>query len=205
MNTTKTLSVQAHLNQGLTNKKTSNSYKRIPCCFTKFKEALVVNNDSQIALFYPICYQQILKYATSILKDTIEGEEAASHVIEKLLSNYTKIVQPTKWVLTVTKNWCFTQLTTKARRKYIQQNEIKHTVSFAISPDAYYNLAQHEVHQTMMQKLRKEEAEIINLKIKGYSNPEIASKLGISTKTVSNRTSIIRSKLKDSIYNLGTN
>lgn len=164
--------------------------------FDKLVSALKAHDAAAINTLYHTCFSQIHRYATCLLRNPTDAEEAASHVIEKLLAHYESIEDAPRWIFTVTKNWCRTRFSREARRKEIREGSYANTLETVSLPGGYHKLVSEDLLSEIAKALNPAEQTLLQYRIDGMSNPEIAETLQLSIKTVSNRNSIIRKKLK---------
>ena len=131
-------------------------------------------------------------YCLGVLHDEQSAENCAT---EALVKTYTyrqpkEIKDPEKWLFVVAKNKCISEL---RKVKRMDSNEPNETSVISQIEDP---LVSSDIDQIIMTELDEDEKSIWSLHADGYSNQEMAEQLNSSPKTMANRKSIIRNKLK---------
>ncbi len=124
------------------------------------------------------------------------AENAASDTLIKLLQ-YPKpeeIDNFESWMYTVAKNVCLTHLSNLKRRKKLLDDNYQLEQEHLPEVDEIFSL--ENIDELIRSNLDKKEYKIWQLHQQGYDNREIAEMIDASEKTVANRKSAARLKLK---------
>lgn len=128
---------------------------------------------------------------------TIElAENAASETLIKLLQyeRPSEIENFESWLFTVAKNECNTVWSTTERRKKILEDNYEIVNSHR--PEAEEKLAIENIDRIIKENLDDTDYKIWQWYQQGYDNHEVAEMAGLNEKTVANRKSAARNKLK---------
>ncbi len=127
-------------------------------------------------------------------------EIAEGYASEALIKTYTqenpeKIKNLEQWLFTLAKNMCLSYLRTIKRRSEILE-EISIHKNTIQSPEIEQNQAVENIDQLIRIELNEIEYSLWKLHAQGFDNDEIALKIEMNSKTVANKKSDIRSRLK---------
>lgn len=134
---------------------------------------------------------------------TIElAENVASDTLIKLLQypNPAEIESFEGWLFGVAKNECLSFLSKSERRRKLLSDNYK--IERAQNPDAETTFSMESMDRLIQLSLDDKEYKIWQLHQQGYDNLEIAEMLGSSEKTIANRKSVARAKLKTAFKKL---
>jgi RNA polymerase sigma factor (sigma-70 family) len=145
---------------------------------------------------YSYYHKSLTAFCVGRLKDIELAENAASETLMKLLQyeRPSEIENFENWLFTVAKNECNTVWSTSERRKKILENNYEIVNSH--NPEAEENLAVENIDQLIKENLDDTDYTIWQLYQQGYDNQEVAEMAGLNEKTVANRKSAARNKLK---------
>lgn len=140
----------------------------------------------------------------SIVGNLDQAENVASETLIKLLqqSNPEEIENYEGWLFSVAKNQCLTTLSkTERRKKLLSENY--HQEKDHI-PDVEMKFSLENIDDIIKTTLDAKDYNIWQLHQQGYDNSEIAEIIASNEKTVANRKSIARTKLKHVFKKLNT-
>ena len=167
--------------------------------------AYVKNKKRGFDGLYASYYEQLLVYCMGKLRHLDLAEDAVAEIFIKILSfeKPETIESPNKWIFTLAKNHCLSYWNKLNRRDHI--------LSEILPPSKQFRTYQMDdridlktIQQLISDTLDEDESKIWNFALEGFSNSEIAEKLAITAKTVANKKSMIRDKLKEVLKeNLG--
>lgn len=147
---------------------------------------------------YAAYYEQILVYCMGKLRHLDLAEDAVAEIFIKILKfdQPETIERPNQWIFTLAKNHCLSYWNKTNRRDHILSEILPPSGQFRA-----YNMSVNIDLQTMQKliddTLEEDESKIWHFALDGFSNGEIAEKLMITAKTVANKKSMIREKLKE--------
>lgn len=124
------------------------------------------------------------------------AENAASDTLIKLLQ-YPKpeeIDNFESWMYTVAKNVCSTHLSNTQRRKKLLDDNYQMEQNHLPEVDKIFSL--ENIDELIRSNLNEQDYQIWQLHQQGYGNQEIAEMISSTEKTVANRKSMARIKLK---------
>ena len=159
-------------------------------------EKYVRGDKTAFGELYTFYHKSLTAYCMGLLKSRELAENAASETLVKLLQYPTpaRIENFENWLFTVAKNECLTQLTTtERRRKLLEKN---YEVKRELKPEVEQKFSIENIDQLLQQHLDETDYKIWQLYNQGYDNHEVAEILGLNEKTVANRKSSARNKLK---------
>lgn len=159
-------------------------------------ERYVHGDRAAFGELYSFYHKSLTAYCWGRLKNRELAENAASETLVRLLQHPrpAEIENFENWLFTVAKNECNTVWSTAERRKkllednYVTLEEHVPEIDEAISIE--------NIDTIIRQSLDEVEFNIWQLYQQGYDNAEIAEITGIQEKTVANRKSVARGKLK---------
>jgi RNA polymerase sigma factor (sigma-70 family) len=145
---------------------------------------------------YSRYHKSLTAYCLGRLKERALAENAASDTLLKLLHHASpaSIDNFESWLFTVAKNECNTYWSTLERRKELLK--INYEVEVERRPEAEDHISSENMDQILRENLDDIDYRIWRLYREGYDNVEVASMMSLSEKTVANRKSATRMKLK---------
>lgn len=159
-------------------------------------ERYVQGDRSAFGELYSFYHKSLTAYCMGRLKTIELAENAASETLIKLLQypRPSEIDNFENWLFTVAKNECNTVwATAERRRKLIEAN---YEVVNDQLPEVEGKFSVENIDELIRQNLDQTDYKIWQLHQQGYDNDEISEITGINEKTVANRKSMVRSKLK---------
>jgi len=145
---------------------------------------------------YSYYHKSLTVFCVGRLGNIDLAENAASETLIKLLEypNPEKIENYENWIFAVAKNVCSTYQSKSTRRK----NILNENYNFEInqSPEVESKMSVDNIDQLIRSNLDDRDYKIWQLHQQGYDNQEIADILDSTVKTVANRKSTARQKLK---------
>lgn len=162
-------------------------------------EKFVGGDRDAFGVLYSRYHRSLTAYCIGRLKDRELAENAASDTLLKLLhhSNPGSIDNFESWLFTVAKNECNTYWSTLERRKELLKNNYE--VEVEQRPEVDDRLSSENMDQIIRDNLDETDYRIWKLYHEGYDNQEVATMMNLNEKTVANRKSAARMKLKDII------
>ena len=162
------------------------------------------DNDAMGAL-YELLHGRLTLYCYGWMKDQALAENMASESFVRLLSQarQAEIDTVEAWLFRVARNLCLNQLNQQTNRRSIWEQIGKRFATIK-APEALDQLASQDWQERTQQWFSTEDQDIWRLHEEGYTNEEIATKLGLRAKTVANRKSMIRNELRDKIRQYGS-
>ena len=156
----------------------------------------VHGDKSAFGELYTYYHKSLTAYCLGRLKIIELAENAASETLVKLLQHPrpAEIESFENWLFTVAKNECNTYWTTSARRKKLLENNYE--VMSDHHPEIEEKFSAENIDQLIRQNLDDTDYRIWQLHQQGYDNNEVAEIIGLNEKTVANRKSAARNKLK---------
>lgn len=100
-----------------------------------------------------------------------------------------------QWLFTVARNLCISHLRTEKRHKEIL-SEIYADRKIGHIPEVEESQAEEGIDKMIKQALNNDEYKLWQLHSQGFDNEEISIKVGMNPKTVANKKSVIRGRLK---------
>jgi RNA polymerase sigma-70 factor (ECF subfamily) len=127
------------------------------------------------------------------------AENVASETLVKLLQypRPAEIENFESWLFAVAKNVCLTQISTSKRRDQLLNENLE--IRSVQSPEVEQNFSLENINQIIKENLDEKDHKIWQLHQQGYDNAEIAEIIGSTEKTVANRKSAARIKLKTAL------
>lgn len=153
---------------------------------------------SAFGLLYQNYHQRLTFFCLGILKEESLAEDIASETLNKLLqyANPADIRNAEQWLFTVAKNACFSAMQQSKRRKEAE-TDISLRIVTVQESGAQGKMLREDMDQVIENTLSEKERMVWKLHQAGYDNEEIASKTGMSIKTVANHKAIARKKLRE--------
>lgn len=152
-----------------------------------------VNGDTEaFGDVYQAYLPMLTLYCLGVLHDRQTAEHCATESLIKTMNhrNPETIQDPEKWLFIVAKNQCISELRKAKRLSFMEPNENQR----ALHPQN--SLRKEEIDSIIESTLSSSEQDIWHLHSEGYTNDELAAKLGSTPKTMANKKSEIRLKLK---------
>jgi RNA polymerase sigma-70 factor (ECF subfamily) len=161
-----------------------------------------VNGDkAAFGELYTYYHKSLTAFCLGRLKSIALAENAASETLIKLLQ-YAKpgeIENFERWLFTVVKNECNTIWSTAERRRKLLEDNYE--VVNNHTPEVDEKFSVENIDQLIRQNLDETDYRIWQLYQQGYDNNEVAEIMRMSEKTVANRKSAARNKLKTVLKN----
>lgn len=160
-------------------------------------EKYVGGDREAFGILYSKYHKALTAYCIGRLNDRELAENAASDTLLKLLNhpNPESIDNFESWLFTVAKNECNTHWSSQERRKeLLKQN---YEAELERRPEAEDRLSSENIDQVIRNNLDDTDYRIWKLYGEGYDNDEVASMMNMNEKTVANRKSAARMKLKN--------
>lgn len=153
---------------------------------------------------YTHYHKSLTAYCIGKVGNIEQAENVASDTLVKLLQ-YPKpeeIENFEGWIFGVAKNECLTFLTKSERRRKLLNENYK--VEREQKPEAEMSFSIESMDHLIQSTLDEKEYKIWQLHQQGYDNLEIAEMIDSSEKTIANRKSAARTKLKIAFKELNT-
>ncbi|MEP1096346.1 MAG: RNA polymerase sigma factor [Cyclobacteriaceae bacterium] len=156
----------------------------------------VAGNKSVFGELYTYYHKSLTAFCIGRVGNIEQAENVASDTLIKLLQypNPEDIENFESWIFSVAKNECFTYLTTSERRKKLLDKNYR--VDQEHSPEVEMRFSMENMDHLIQSTLEEKDCKIWLLHQQGYDNQEIAEIVGSTEKTVANRKSSARNKLK---------
>ena len=159
-------------------------------------EKYIQGDRDAFGVLYSKYHRSLTAYCIGRLKDKALAENAASDTLMKLLHhpNPESIDNFESWLFTVAKNECNSHWSAQQRRsELLKENYVAQTEH---RPEVEDHLSSENVDELIRSSLDETDYRIWKLSHEGYDNEEVASILNMNEKTVANRKSAARMKLK---------
>jgi RNA polymerase sigma factor (sigma-70 family) len=168
-------------------------------------ERYVHGDKAAFGELYTYYHKSLTAFCMGRLKTIELAENAASETLIKLLQyeHPTEIENFESWLFTVAKNECNTVWATAERRRKLLEDNFEQVNSHV--PEVETKYAIENIDDIIRQNLDVIDYKIWQLYQQGYDNNEVAEIMGLSEKTVANRKSSARSKLKTVLKDLMRN
>lgn len=164
-------------------------------------ERYVQGEKAAFGQLYTFYHKTLTAYCLGRLKNLELAENAASDTLIKLLQHPrpAEIENFESWLFTVAKNECTTLwLTAERRKKLLEKNYQK--INDHV-PEIEEKISLENIDQLIRHNLDDVDYRIWQLHQQGYDNHEVAEITGMNEKTVANRKSAARMKLKTLLKN----
>lgn len=162
-------------------------------------KSYISGDKEAFGTIYAYFHKSLTAYCIGRLRSLELAENAASDTLIKLMQ-YKKpeeIENFENWMFTVAKNICTTHLTkTERRNKILKDN---YQIENTHEPEVNSVFLNENIDRIISANLDKRDLAIWQMHQQGYENHEIALEIGISEKTVANRKSMARFKLREVI------
>ncbi|MEP5612193.1 MAG: RNA polymerase sigma factor [Cyclobacteriaceae bacterium] len=162
----------------------------------------VAGDKSVFGELYSYYHKSLTAFCVGRVGTIEQAENVASDTLIKLLQ-YTKpeeIENFESWLFGVAKNECLTYLSTSERRRKLLDNNYR--IEREHSPEIEMRLSMENMDHLIQATLEERDYKIWLLHQQGYDNQEIAEIVGSTEKTVANRKSSARLKLKSAFKKL---
>ncbi len=156
-----------------------------------------VNGDREAFGQLYACYHKTLTaYCLGWLRNIELAENAASETLVKLLQypRPGEINNFEGWLFTVARNECATYWSTSERRRRLLEENYEKPVK--LNPEIEETFSVENIDKLIRENLDETDYRIWELHQQGYDNHEVAQIVGMNEKTVANRKSAARTKLK---------
>lgn len=165
-------------------------------------QRFVTGDKSAFGVLYAHYHKGLTAYCVGKLGNVQHAENVASDTLIKLLQcpNPQDIENYENWIFTVAKNECLTFLSKSERRRKLIKDNYVNVVDH--SPEVEDTYSTRDIDQIISDTLNDKDYKIWMLHQQGYDNVEIAEMTGMNTKTVANRKSVARTKLKAVLKNI---
>ena len=159
-------------------------------------------DKSVFGRLYSYYHKSLTAYCIGKIGSVEQAENVASDVLIKLLQ-YEKVGEIENfeaWIFHVAKNECFTYLSKVERRKKLLNENYK--MDLERLPEIEMSFSMENMDRIIQSTLEEKDYQIWQLHQQGYDNREISEIVGTSEKTVANRKSEARIKLKKAFTEL---
>jgi RNA polymerase sigma factor (sigma-70 family) len=159
-------------------------------------ERYIKGDKAAFGDLYTYYHKSLTAYCMGRLKVLALAENAASDTLIKLLQYQTPetIENFENWLFTVAKNECNTVWAKAERRKKLMAENLQTLTEHIPEVDEQYSI--ENIDQIIRANLEDGDYQLWQLYQQGYDNAEIAEILSLNEKTVANRKSAARTKLK---------
>ncbi|MDW3194432.1 MAG: sigma-70 family RNA polymerase sigma factor [Cytophagales bacterium] len=156
------------------------------------------NRRKGFRALYEKYYDALLSYAISKLKQMDLAENAVAEIFIKLYTydRLDEVEQPENWMFTIARNYCLGYVSKENNRKQIN-DQLFSNASHVQDAQADHLIDKEILHHQIQHALSEINQEIWKMDTQGFNNQEIASRTGISEKTVANRKTEIRKVIRD--------
>ncbi|MEL6560687.1 MAG: sigma-70 family RNA polymerase sigma factor [Bacteroidota bacterium] len=160
-------------------------------------EAFKSGHRESFGTIYQYYKPLLLFFCLGKVKNKELAESLASEALIKTftLEKPAEIKNLEQWLFTVARNLCISHLRTVKRQHEIL-TEIYADKKVGHKPEVEGKQAQESIDQIIKLELNKEEYLLWQLHSQGFDNEEISVKVGMNPKTVANKKSVIRGRLK---------
>ncbi len=162
----------------------------------------VGGDKSVFGELYTHYHKSLTAYCIGKVGTIEQAENVASDTLIKLLQypNPSEIESFEGWLFGVAKNECLTFLSKSERRRKLLHDNYK--IERAQKPEAETAFSIESMDQLIQATLDDKEYRIWQLHQQGYDNLEIAEMINSSEKTIANRKSAAKAKLKSAFKEL---
>ena len=159
-------------------------------------ERYVQGDKTAFGELYTYYHRSLTAFCMGRLRIIELAENAASETLIKLLQypRPMEIENFENWLFTVAKNECNTVWATAERRRKLLESNFEVTDNHA--PEVEEKFSVENIDELIRENLDETDYKIWQLHQQGYDNKEIAEITSMSEKTVANRKSEARNKLK---------
>ena len=166
--------------------------------YSAMEEALSTANQRVLYDMYVPCHQDLMLYCLGKFQDPELAKDAASETLQRLLEHPEpqEINNLRAWLLTVAKNVCLTTINTRNRRSGILDS-VTMWLSKKQQPEVELEMNSTYIQEMCRAILDQRDYQIWEYVYQGYDDEEIGKMIGMNPKTVANRKSIIKKRLKN--------
>lgn len=159
-------------------------------------EQYVAGDKLVFGELYTYYHKSLTAYCIGKVGSVANAENVASDTLVKLLQhqNPEEIENFESWLFGVAKNECLTFLSKSERRRKLLNDNYK--IAKESQPDIEVRFSLENLDQVIREALDAKDYKIWQLHQQGYDNKEIAEIIDSTEKTVANRKSAARIKLK---------
>jgi RNA polymerase sigma factor (sigma-70 family) len=159
-------------------------------------EQYVQGDKAAFGELYSYYHKNLTAFCVGRLKSIELAENAASETLIKLLQypRPMEIENFESWLFAVAKNECNTVWATAERRRKLMEANYEVTENHA--PEVEEKFSIENMDELIRRNLDETDYKIWQLHQQGYDNNEMAEITGINEKTIANRKSMARAKLK---------
>lgn len=160
-------------------------------------QSYVAGDKSVFGELYTYYHKSLTAYCIGRIRNIEQAENVASDTLIKLLQHQKpeEIENFESWIFGVARNECLTFLSkTERRRKLLNDN---YTFENESVPDIETMFSVEGIDHLIQNTLEEKDYKIWQLHQQGYDNHEIAEIINSTEKTVANRKSAARIRLKD--------
>jgi RNA polymerase sigma-70 factor (ECF subfamily) len=167
-------------------------------------EKYVSGDRDAFGVLYSRFHRSLTAYCMGRLRERALAENAASDTLLKLLNHASpgSIDSFESWLFTVAKNECNTYWSTLERREELLKKNYE--VEVERRPEVEDHFSSENMDQLIRSNLDETDYRIWQLYREGYDNDEVATMMSLNEKTVANRKSAARMKLKTVLKSYGT-
>lgn len=157
----------------------------------------IKDRDEGFEELYNLYYETLLSYCLGKLRHLDLAENAVADVFIKVLrfENIEEIKNPDGWIFTLVKNHCLSYWNKQNRRTQILAEVLSPSLNL-ISQQIELQIDVVAIEDLIKERLDKKDFLIWQFHLDGFANDEIAEKVGLSSKTISNRKTIIRDNIR---------
>ena len=166
-------------------------------------EKYVQGDRDAFGELYSRYHKSLTAYCMGRLREKELAENAASDTLMKLLhhANPESIDNFESWLFTVAKNECNTYWSALERRKELLKENYE--VEVEHRPEVEDRFSSENMDELIRTNLDETDYRIWQLYHEGYDNDEVATMMNMNEKTVANRKSAARMKLKSVLKKYG--
>lgn len=163
-------------------------------------ESHIHGDMSRFNQYYLPCHKRLTMFCLGKLKDLELAENAASDTLVKLMQQESpeEIRDIESWLFTVARNQCLTYLNKENNRRDIR-DKLQVTWTKEQRPEGEDALGLQDMQSVISSTLSEKDHKIWTLHLEGFRNEEIAEQMGMPEKTVANRKSEARRKLRKAL------
>ena len=160
-------------------------------------------DKSVFGQLYSHYHKSLTAFCIGMIENLEHAENVASEVLIKLLQHQKvdQIENFEGWMFHVAKNECLTHLSKTERRKTLLNDN--YPLKMENQPDVETQFSQENIDHLIQTTLDEKDYKIWQLHQQGYDNSEIAEIIDSTEKTVANRKSAARTRLKELFKKLG--
>lgn len=161
----------------------------------EFLKARASGDSRAMGLLFQKAFPCLLLYAKAIAPSEAEAEEAVSHSFEKLLLQEESLEKPAGWMFRVIRNHLLNRRMAQKRHHELEAQHYLPRIEQSTVNEAPERLNHDDLWDTVSEILADRDLKILNDYARGFRTDEIATRQGMTAKTVINRKGLIRKKL----------